>query len=133
MKICHDFDPRSLEQGQGHQKEKCKFASGLYFSKEDVFTNANGVRLCHEDEPGSIVQAQGHCLKMRNYCLVNLVMKTIRSLNLTHKLPVTCKSVLTLTFGSLCKFIITRRKTVYPFISNREILSQGRGIISELA
>lgn len=95
----------------------------VYISLRKTFTNANGVRLCYEDEPGLIVQAQGHCLKMRNYCQVNLVMKTIRSLNLTHILPVTCKSVMTLTFGILCKFMITRRKMVYPFISNREILS----------
>lgn len=70
----------------------------------------------------SIGQVEGHLLKNQEFLSrIYLVMKYDQKLKLTQRLLVNCKYVMTLSFGHMCKFQVTIRKTMHPLLSNKEI------------
>lgn len=72
LRVCHDFDQRSFEQVQGHQKEKCKNLNSVHiFYRETlkVLTlqkDCLWLRGCHDLGPSSRLM-EG---KVQTLCLV---------------------------------------------------------------
>lgn len=72
-----------------------------------------------------MILTKGHLGKFKvilNSCQDHFVMENDKKLIFDQRLLMTCYFFLTLSFGHLCKFKVTIRKTMHPLLSDIEII-----------